>query len=169
VSEDPQAIRLALRTSDGEVAVAWEEEILRGMASGKDVEQPWRLEGEVEWGRWQSLRVLSSAYEDGSLLVLASLRPRDAGGHDKDVVGALHAGPDASPAPLEDVLPSLHVGEDGLERFNLEASQAEGHGIVRAAGDVESTEDAGPVARSILRMRMAGASGFGTFDVLGRP
>lgn len=167
---DAGSLGIRLEAEGQAIDVEWDAGLLRAMAAGDDVEQPWRLEGEIDWDRWHSLSVLSAGFEDGGLLAFAALRPRGAAGHDADVVQALHSRGDADPAPLDDVLISTQRDAGGeLVRINLEASEGTDPGIVRAAGDIDSHADAEPVQRSFLAMRMAGSAGFGTFDVLSRP
>ena len=168
--EETGVIEVRIETPQGFVGLEWNLELVMSMASGDDIEQPWRLHGELDWDHWHSLSVLSAAFEDESILTFASLRPRNATGNDEDLVVALRARGDSEPAPLEDVLISSQRDAEGaLMRVNLEASEGTGPGIVRAAGDVNTHQDAEPVERSFLQMRMAGATGFGTLDVLSRP
>ncbi len=167
---EAHALAVRIEPQGDAIEVEWDAALLRAMASGEDVKQPWQVNGELDWERWHSLSVLSAAFEDECVLAYAALRPRNAGGHDEDVVVALHGRAGAEPVPLEDVLVSTQRdAAGGLVRVNLEASQGADAAIVRAAGDVASRADAEPVERSFLAMRMAGSEGFGTLDVLSRP
>jgi len=169
MNEGTDVLVARIGTVDATVDVTWDPALLAPMASGDELQRAWQLEGEPDWEKWESLRVLSAAFEDGSVLLFASLRPTAAAGHDDDIALALRGRGDSDPAPLLDPLISIQRGAGGdLERINLEASEDTGPAIVRAAGDAVSVEHDGAVERIVLRMRMAGSPGFGTLDVLGR-
>jgi hypothetical protein len=164
------AIELRLDAPGRPIALIWDPELLAALGKDPHSEHPWRLEGEPDWERMASLTVLSAAFEDGALLALAALRPRGAEGHDEDLIEALHARANVEPERLADVLLSVQRDAEGtLERVNLEAATTEGHGIVRAAGDAEARGDGEAGTGTVLAMRMAGAAGFGTIEVLPRP
>lgn len=161
---------------DGEnaVGVVWDVAALAALTPA-DAEAapkvPWKLAGDhPDWERWESLRVLSAAFEDASMLAFAALRPRNAGGHDEDVLRAVLVR-DGAESSFEDVLVSTQFDATGrLGRVNVEAYAGPDAVPLRASGDVVSRRSgqigAGPLEVNVLEMRMDGHRGPATVDVL---
>ena len=66
--EETGVIEVRIETPQGFVGLEWNLELVMSMASGDDIEQPWRLHGELDWDHWHSLSVLSAAFEDESIV-----------------------------------------------------------------------------------------------------
>jgi hypothetical protein len=167
----------AIRLQDeGEnaVGVVWDVAALAALAP-PDAEAapqvPWQLaDGHPDWERWESLRVLSAAFEEGSMLAFAALRPRNAGGHDEDVLRAVLVR-DGAESSFEDVLVSMQFDAAGaLGRLNVEAYAGADAVPLRASGNVVSRRsgqlDTGSLEVNVLEMRMDGHRGPATVDIL---
>jgi hypothetical protein len=128
----------------------------------------WRLSGELDPGRVAELRVLSATFEDGSLLGAASLRPRDAAGHDADELAAILVRPETDPAATEDVRLSVEYDAAGQpRRAGLELYIDPDAPPLRVAAD-RSEARAAPGSQGAVAMefRLDGTSGSGSYEVL---
>ena len=131
---------------------------------------PWSVEGEVDWAHAESLRLLSARFDDGRELAIASLRPRDASGHDADDV-ASHLLEGGEPVAVDEALVSTEYDPAGLpRRVGIELWIDPDSPPIRVAADREGAVEvggAGPrreVAR--MRFRLPGAGGRGLHEVL---
>lgn len=171
MSEDLE--RFAVRLQDRDtppVRVVWDPAALAGFskpAADALPQPPWALdEVRPDWERWESLRVLSAAFEDGTLLGFASLRPLRAAGHDADFRAGVIVR-DGTPLPISDTLISLSYDASGeLSRVNLEINETEDSVPLRAAGERISGGAEGSLEVNVLTIRMSGVAGFATLDVL---
>jgi hypothetical protein len=165
--------RIAIDIGDG-VEVEWDREALAALPSapgGPPPERSWKLQGgRPDWRRWDSMRVLSAAFEDGALVAFAALRPARAKGHDADEATGLIVR-EGAPARFEDFLLSLQLdAESRLERLNVEAYLDTESVPLRLSGDVAGRDtgeaDVGALERNVLEARMNGRAGVATLDVL---
>ncbi len=131
--------------------IEWDLEALRELSANKphpgaDQARPtWRLEQEPDWDLAGALRVLSASFDDGALLAVAALRPREAVGHDAEEVGAVLISPQGEATRLHEALLSTEYGPDGkARRLGLELYE-------------EPTEPAGARRRRSGRPRLARA------------
>ena len=159
---------------DGGVRVEWDAARLAGFAApAPDAvpERPWQLASAMpDWSRWDSMRILSAAFEDGALVAAAALRPRKAKGHDEDRAASLLVR-DGAAHPFESFLVSVQRdGAGELRRVNVEAYLDEDGVPLRLTGDVIARESGGTGADSldvnILAASLSGSPGFATLDVL---
>ena len=104
------------------VRIEWDLEALRELTANKpdpgaDQARPtWRLAQEPDWDLAGALRVVSASFDDGALLAIAALRPREAVGHDAEEVGAVLISPQGEATRLHEALLSTEYGPDGKAR-----------------------------------------------------
>ncbi len=169
-----ERLALELRPPGGEaLAIEWDDEALSALAGAGDP-SPWRVEGEIEWSAVGSLRILSAAFESGSLLALAALRPAAARGHGEDKVEAALVRPGGEIVPLEVVLLSTEYGPDHLpRRIGVELYPSAEEVPQRAAGDADEVAIArfdGAIREvAMLDMRRDGKPGRGRNEILRAP
>jgi hypothetical protein len=152
------------------VRIDWDRDRLRSLAETEpDYEGPpaWR---DVSWGGTGLLRMISAAFEDGSLLAVAALRPEAASGHDEEAVGALLARPGEEPAGVgEALLSTEYAADQGVKRVGLELYEDPDAAPVRVAADLDGDvmdelHDGG--ARAVMDFRMEGIHGRGLYESL---
>jgi hypothetical protein len=169
-----EAVALEFQAPSGEtLELEWRShrlaELDRDLGSGQPA---WRLGGELDWDEVETLDTISARFDDGRLLVLASLRPRGAAGHgEAPTAGAL--GDEAGFERLSEALVSIEFGADGEpRRVGLELYPSADSMPVRVAGDATagaSAQEGGVLRRSTaLALRSAGAPGVGILDRLSR-
>ena len=124
---------LRVEVSGEGTAIEWDLDALSGI--GEVSEAPFSLPEDLDGERWQLARMLSAAFDDGQLLAVAALRPKDARGHgDEAVAGVLVR--DGEPIALEETLLSVEYDRDGApRRVGLEIYEAEDSLPLRIAGD----------------------------------
>jgi len=151
------------------IRIEWDPERLRSLRqSGRETaERPWTLEA-AEGERAQPVRVLSAAFEDGSLLAVAATRSPGAAGHDEEEVRAVLAHRDEQPVEIADTLLSTQYGPDGaVTRVGLELYDDPEGPPRRVAGDRLTGRGAGE-ARSadsvVMSFRIDGTDGIGHYD-----
>ena len=116
------------------VRIGWDPAAITGGEA-----RPWRIEGELDWGAVDSLRILSASLEDGTVLAVAALRPRGAAGHSDDLVGAAMRGPEGEAIAVAETLLSTEYGPDGApRRIGLELWGDEQAVPIRVAADAEA-------------------------------
>jgi hypothetical protein len=155
--------------------LAWDrrvaETIADGEASGLPV-SPWLVEGGLDWRATEALRLVSAVFADGRALALATLRPREAQGHDRDSIAhRLEEPGEGEPVPLIDALLSTEYDADGLpRRLGIELWAESESPPLRIAADREGGGDVGGngIRREVARMafRLEGAGGTGTYELL---
>ena len=102
-SGDPLVLELG-PSGGALLRIEWDAEALRELSAtshdpgGRDARPIWRLEQDPDWDGASALRVISASFDDGALLGVAALRPREAAGHDADAVGAILVSPDGEVA-----------------------------------------------------------------------
>jgi hypothetical protein len=127
--------------------------------------RPWRLDGELDWGAVDSLRVVSATLDDGTVLGAAALRPAEASDHGGDLVAATILRPDAEPEPIEEALLSTEYGPDGApRRLGLELWPPADGVPVRVAADVGGGD--GPDGALALTVRSGGHTGTGSLHIV---
>lgn len=139
---EPISVELSLPGDDA-VAVEWSAEQLAELGPGLALlEDLWRLRGEPNWDRLDSLRVLSARLADGRGLAIASLRPAGAAGHAEDVrAGLIGAGTEFE--ALDEVRFSTEYGADGrARRIGLELLTGGSELPLRLAGDAREASSA---------------------------
>ena len=156
------------------VRIEWDVEALRELTATKphqgadQARPPWRLGQEPDWDRAAALRVLSAGFDDGALLAVAALRPREPVGHDTDVVGAVLISPQGEATQLHEALLSTEYGPDGrARRLGLELYEEPSEPPVRVVADrvAEARERPGG-EQTALRLRMDGTPGAGVYELI---
>jgi hypothetical protein len=131
----------------------------------------WSLASDLDWGFVAELSLIAASFEDGGMLAVAALRPREADGHDADILDGVMVSPQGDAVHLEEVLLSAEYGPDGkTRRLGLELYKGLDGPPVRVAADRIATAEAatGDRAgeRSVLRIRMAGTPGVGLHELI---
>jgi hypothetical protein len=169
-SAEEIAVALDGGDGNGNLRVEWDPDRLRALDGGP-ADEGWRLEGEIDWSRTGSLRVVSAAFEDGALLALAALRPAGAAGHDAETVRAVLVEVDGGPAELERALISTEYdGAGNVARIGLELYPDAEEPPLRVSAERRdktsaATRQAGRESTR-LSFRMEGKPGAGVLDVL---
>jgi hypothetical protein len=117
-------------------------------------------------------RSIGIVFADGGLLALSAVRPRDAGGHGEESVGAVLCGPDGAPVDVSETLLSTEYGPDGVQRrATLElwldgedAQPLRGAGTLISAAEVNHPVLAGTIA--FFRWSLEGREGLGHYEVV---
>lgn len=169
-----EAIAVELAVPGGDrLSVAWDAVELAELRPGLTPEgRLWSLNGELDWERVESLRVLSGRPAADRWIAVAALRPAGAAGHAEEVrAGMTGVGGEAE--ALRQVLFSTEYGAGGLpRRIGLELLTATSELPLRVAGDARdasaSAEDGLARERLGLDLRMGDASGPGVLEVLRR-
>jgi hypothetical protein len=130
----------------------------------------WQLEGAIDWGTVEGLRLIFAAFEDGRALALAALRPSGATGHDRDSV-AVHLTDSGEPVPLTEALVSTEYDAESLpRRVGVELWAEPDSPPMRLAGDRQGKVEvgSGEPRREAVRMsfRLEGVDGAGTYELL---
>ncbi|MEK6327937.1 MAG: hypothetical protein AABM66_10530 [Actinomycetota bacterium] len=155
------------------VRIEWDVEALRELSANKphpgaDGARPtWRLEHGPDWDRAGALRVISASFDDGALLAVAALRPREAVGHDAEEVGAVLVSPQGEATKLHEAFLSTEYGPDGrARRLGLELYEEPTEPPVRVVADriAEARQRIGG-EQTALRLRMDGTPGAGLYEL----
>lgn len=157
------ADELSLSAADG-VRVIWDRHALGTLASRNGSGRAARLEGSL--GRdWDSVRIVSGAAADGSLLALCAARPAGAANHDTDAVAATVVDPEGAVHEIEEALLSTEYSADGrVRRFGVELYRPGNDYPLRAAGD--AIEDDGDGDAVILTFRLDGSEGTALYEIV---
>jgi hypothetical protein len=152
----------------GDLRLAWAVDALCEPETGS----PWHLEGELDWNRFESLRVVSAALGE-EVIVLAALRPAGEDGHDADAIVAARLLPEAAVETAADALLSLEYDSDGaLRRLGVELWGEHGAPLRVAADRTASasvSEESGRRRESTpLTVRVDGREGPGVHDLVTR-
>jgi hypothetical protein len=127
--------------------IEWDVESLRRLQAGAEAAAPedagpsWRLATEPDWDAVRALWLISAGFDDGALLAVAALRPREAEGHDADAVGGVLISAEGDVIRLHEVLLSVEYGPDGSpRRLGLELYEGADGPPIRVAADRVETE-----------------------------
>jgi hypothetical protein len=136
--------------------------------SGAAPSSPWEFDAEPDWGRLDSIRLVSAFFDDGGALGLAALRPRGARGHDQDVVVARLADAAGEQTATSEALVSLEHGADGvLRRLGLELWTDPDSRPLRVAADRAGEPVPGSNRDSVpMRFRLDGVAGSGLYEIV---
>jgi hypothetical protein len=172
-SSDPLVLELGPAGGPG-LRVEWDVEALRELSGAPrqpgtgEARPTWRLEREPDWERASALRVISASFDDGALLGVAALRPREAAGHDADAVGAVLVSPDGEVARPYEALLSTEYGPDGgARRLGLELYEEATDPPVRVVADrlADARRRSGG-EQTALTLRMDGTPGSGVYELM---
>lgn len=154
----------------GGVELTWEIDAPGEPASGHA--PAWRLDGELDWSQFESLRVISLAIGDDTL-ALTALRPAGSEGHDTDAVAAARLRPEEPVEVADEALFSLEYDSEGsLRRIGIELWTGEG-GPLRIAADRSGAAEVGELdggrrESTPLVARLDGRDGPGVHDLVTR-
>jgi hypothetical protein len=171
---DPLVLELAQSDGPALLRIEWDLEALRSLSvASRDPgvrgdQPPWRLDTEPNWGNASALRVISASFDDGAVLAVAALRPREAAGHDADAVGAVLVSAQGEVTRPPEALLSTEYGPDGkARRLGLELYEEPTEPPVRVVADrlAEAGRGAGG-ERTALRLRMEGTPGTGLHELV---
>jgi hypothetical protein len=133
------------------------------------VPSAWSIDGEVDWGEVQSLRLLAAVFDDGRELAVAAMRPSRVEGHDAETI-ACHLAQEGEPVDVEETLLSTEYDDTGLaRRLGLEVWIEPDSPPLRVAADRDGEPTgSGNGAREVtpLSLRLDGVPGAGTYEVL---
>lgn len=153
-----------------DLIVHWDEEALEALAdaSGEPADRPWHLHGAPSSDS-SALRVLSARLDNGSLLLIAALRPSDADGHDAERPSGLMFDGEGLRETHEVLLSTEYDGHGSPRRISLEIYPEEDSYPVRAAGDAVavSTEESDGWRRESARLdfRLDGQAGIASYEI----
>ena len=132
-----------------------------------------RTSGAPDWARIELIRSLTAVLDDGSLLVMASARPRGAAGHAGEAASAVLLDSEGSLTSFEEPLLSTEYdARGGHRRAGLELWGAkEDTAPLRGAGTLVggSAADIGELKTAFLRFTLDGAPGTARYDIDTRP
>ena len=164
------ADELTLTPAEG-LRITWDRSALAALpsrdAAGREA---WRVEGSLE-PAFDTLRVVSGATGDGSLLALCAARPAGAASHGDDEVAALVVDPEGAVHDVQEALLSTEYAADSsIRRFGLELYRQGDDYPMRAAGDaVEASSENGGLRDSArLRFRLDGSEGVALYEIVRR-
>jgi hypothetical protein len=159
------ADELSLSAAEG-IRVIWDRQDLAALASGNGSAGVAKLEGSLDQD-WDSLRIVSGAAADGSLLGLCAARPAGAANHDTDTVAATVVDPEGAVHEVEEALLSTEYAADGrVRRFGVELYRPGNDYPLRAAGD--AIEDGGDGDVVTLSFRLDGSEGTALYEIVRR-
>jgi hypothetical protein len=169
-SADRIPIELRPEGEGGALRLAWNPDAAAfPIAHGDPIASPWEIDGEIDWERAESVRLLSATFEDGRALALVAVRPRDALGHGDDSI-ACHLIDGGERAAAEALLSTEYDAEGLPRRVGLELSIDPDAPPLRIAGDregsVEISTDRVRREAARMRFRLDGASGGGLYEIL---
>jgi hypothetical protein len=151
------------------VSVEWQPGELMRAADAADPTAAPAWSGEVDWSRFQSLRLITCAAGEQALAVVVA-RPTDSDRHDADAIACARLGP-AGVEPVDEVLLSTEYDPEGMvRRIGLELYSPDSAGT-RVAAD-RSGESAAVPADGLdreatpLEFRLDGVAGHGLHELV---
>lgn len=153
----------------GELRVVWDTEAVAGY-EGAEPEPAWTLEGALA-PAYSALRVLAGRTSEGSILLLAAVRPTDADAHGEEPIGATLIEPDGNITAMDEVLLSTEYAKDGtVRRITLELYREGDDYPIRGAGDTSSasarSQDDLRTESATLRFRLDGNEGLALYEIV---
>lgn len=143
----------------------------RAGGSGEQVKSLGRLirtSGEIEWSRIELLRSLTVTLDDGSLLAVASARPRGAAGHGEEAASAALLDSEGSLTRFEEPLLSTEYDSRGRHRrAGVELWGRDEGAALRGAGTrvAGTTVELGGTETAFLRFTLDGTPGTARYDL----
>jgi hypothetical protein len=153
----PESHEISLEAAGSQVRLRW-------------ITPSWELISEPDWTRLEGIRLVSAAFEDGAVLGVAAIRPRDARGHGDDAVAARFIDADGLQFATSEALVSVEYGpERRPRRMGIELWPDPDSPPLRIAADREPREEpAGANGRDVVPMtfRIDGVTGSGTYETV---
>ena len=151
------------------VRVRWDARTVAAYASA-DPDPAWALEGTLAPAH-SALRVFSGATREGSVLLLAALRPADADAHGDERIGAVLIEAEGNLIGMEEVLLSTEYAGDGaIRRITLELYREGDDYPLRGAGDAIGTgageREGHRIDSATLRFRLDGSEGTALYEIV---
>jgi hypothetical protein len=161
----PEQEVISLAVAGSEVRLRWNP----GTADGGEA-SAWELDSEPDWSRLEGVRLVSAAFEDGTALGVAAVRPSDARGHGDDAVGARFLDAEGIPTDTSEALVSVEYDAGRRpRRLGIELWPDADSAPLRIAADRgPAIEPAAGEGREIVPMtfRLDGVMGRGTYEAV---
>jgi len=153
----------------GELRVLWDTEAIADY-EGSEPKTAWTLEGSLAPAH-TALRALAGRSADGSMLLLAAVRPAEAEAHGEEPIGATLIEPSGTVTAMDEALLSTEYSGDGaVRRITLELYREGDDYPIRGAGDTLSAsarEDDGLRTESAtLHFRLDGHEGVALYEIV---
>jgi hypothetical protein len=166
---EPAVVSLELAAGDEPIQLRWEP-VATEAGEPVATDSPWALESQPDWRQLEGIRLVSARFEDGAVLGVAALRPREARGHGDDVVIARLVDADGEETTTSDALVSVEYDAGGTpRRLGIELWAEPDSPPLRVAADREA-EPESPSAQGrdavAMRFRLDGTAGSGLYEVL---
>jgi len=166
---EPAVVSVELAGGHEPVQLRWEPVATEDVGSIA-TESPWELASEPDWSHLEGIRLVSARFEDGAVLGVAALRPREARGHGDDVVIARFVGADGEETTTSDALVSVEYDAGGTpRRLGIELWPEPDSAPRRVAADREAESEARSAEGRnavAMRFRLDGTGGIGLYEVL---
>jgi hypothetical protein len=166
---EPAIVSVELAAGHEPVELRWEP-VATEDGGSVATESPWELESEPDWSRLEGIRLVSARFEDGAVLGVAALRPREARGHGDDVVIARLIDADGEETATTDALVSVEYDAAGTpRRLGIELWLEPDSAPRRVAADREAESEARSAEGRnavAMRFRLDGTGGSGLYEVL---
>jgi hypothetical protein len=166
---EPAVVSVELRGGDEPVELRWEP-VATEDAEPTPTKSPWALESEPDWSQLEGIRLVSARFDDGAVLGVAALRPREGRGHGDDVVIARLLESDGEETTTSDALVSVEYDAGGTpRRLGIELWPESDSPPRRIAADREAESEARSAEGRdavAMRFRLDGTGGSGLYEVL---
>jgi hypothetical protein len=166
---EPAVVSVELAAGHEPVQLRWEP-VAAEDGGPVATQSPWALESEPDWSRLEGIRLVSARFDDGTVLGVAALRPREARGHGDDVVLARLIDADGGDTTVSDALVSVEYDAAGTpRRLGIELWPEPDSAPRRVAADREAeSEPRSAKGRDavVMRFRLNGTGGSGLYEVL---
>jgi hypothetical protein len=161
----PEPHDISLAVAGSEVRLRWNPGALEGEPASA-----WELAAPPDWDQLEAIRLISAAFEDGAVMGVAAIRPRDAHGHGEDDVAARFLDPEGIPVDTSEALvsveydPARHPRRLGIELWPETDSPP-----LRIAADRDAAaEHPAGEGREVVAMtfRLGGVTGGGLYETV---
>jgi hypothetical protein len=126
----------------------------------------WELESEPDWSGLEGIRLVSAVFEDGTILGVAAIRPREARGHGDDAVAARFLDAEGTRTATSDALLSVEYDSARVpRRLGIELWPGADSPPLRIAADREPG-DVDKRDAVDMTFRLGGVAGRGTYETL---
>jgi hypothetical protein len=166
---EPAVVSVELAAGHEPVQLRWEP---LATEDGGTVakESPWELESKPDWSHLEGIRLVSARFDDGAVLGVAALRPREARGHGDDLVIARLIDAHGEETTTSDALVSVEYDAGGTpRRLGIELWPEPDSAPRRVAADREAESEArSPEGRDAvaMRFRLDGTAGSGLYEII---
>jgi hypothetical protein len=158
----PEPEVVSLEVAGSEVRLRWNP------IAPEETESAWEVMSEPDWGCLEGIRLISAAFEDGTALGVAAVRPRNAEGHGGDAVAARYLDAEGIQTATSEAFvsveydPARRPRRVGIELWP-EADSAPLRIAADRAAEPPSDDDAAMVP---MAFRFGGVAGRGTYEIV---